>query len=191
MVFIAASAPHLVPFMYGDQWHASIAPGQVLALTAIFVVDGLDHALYAGIGRPSLWTFYAVYSSILIVAATWAGSLGGLQVLVWSALAANVVVTIVRWFIAARQLGTRVRVIVRLFLQVGVPAACAGAAGYLVAVLCAQLPHLPAVILVGLAVLVIYLPLLRWTARSTWVELVGLAQHAVRRILRRGSPAPS
>jgi hypothetical protein len=61
----------------------------------------------------------------------------------------------VRWFIAARQLGTRGCVLTRQFLQVGVPAACAGGAGYLVAVLCAELPHLPAAILVGLVVIVI------------------------------------
>jgi hypothetical protein len=46
-------------------------------------------------------------------------------------------------------------VLTRQFLQVGVPAASAGGAGYLVAVLCAELPHLPAAILVGLVVIVI------------------------------------
>jgi hypothetical protein len=60
MVFIASSAPQLVPLMCGDQRQASIAPGQVAALTAIFLVDARDHALYAGIGLPSLWTLYAV-----------------------------------------------------------------------------------------------------------------------------------
>jgi O-antigen/teichoic acid export membrane protein len=191
MVLIAASATHLVPFMYGDQWQASIAPGVVLALTAIFLVDGLDHALYAGIGRPSLWTFYTIYSSVLVVAATWAGSFGGLQALVWASLGANVVVTVGRWFVAARQLETGGWVLIRRFLQVGIPAAVAGGAGYLVALLCAELPHLPALILVGLVVLAVYVPLLRLMARSTWDELAGLARHAGRRVLRRDSPAAS
>jgi O-antigen/teichoic acid export membrane protein len=186
MVFIAAAALHLVPFMYGGQWHASIAPGEVLALTAIFIVDALDHALYAGIGRPSLWTFYACYSSVLIVGATWLGSLGDLQTLVWASLGANVVVTIVRWFVAARQLDTRGWTLIGRFLQVAVPAACAGALGYLVAVLTAGLPHLAGVILVGLVVVVVYVPLLRLTARSTWNEVLGLVRQAARRLLRRG-----
>ena len=60
MMFIASSAPQLVSSTCGDQRHASIAPGQVPALTAIFLMDARDHALYAGIGLPPLWTLYAV-----------------------------------------------------------------------------------------------------------------------------------
>ncbi len=186
MVFIAASATHLVPFMYGDQWDASIAPGMVVAITSIFLVDSLDHALYAGVGRPRLWTLYALYSSVLIVAATWIGaSLGGLQAVVVGGLIASIVVTTIRWFVTARVLGARRWDVVGRFLQVGVPGAVAAGAGYLAAWLTADLPDLVGVVLVGLAVLAVYLPVFRLTARDTWTELLGLARHGAQRVVRR------
>ena len=191
MVFIAASAPHLVPFMYGGQWTASIAPGEVLAITAIFFVDALDHALYAGIGRPRLWTLYSIYSSVLLVAATWIGSIWDLQTVVVAGLVANVLVTLIRWFVAARQLQAKWWEPIVRFSQVGIPGAAAAGAGYLVAWLTAGLPDLAGVILVGLAVVAVYLPIFWFTARSTWIELEGLARHGVRRILRRGAATPS
>jgi O-antigen/teichoic acid export membrane protein len=190
MVFIAASATHLVPFMYGDQWHASIAPGQILAITAIFLVDSLDHALYAGIGRPRLWTFYALYSSILLVAAAWVGSHAGLQGVVWAGLTANVLVTLIRWFVTSRAIGARWWTVIGRFLQVAIPGVAAGGMGYLVAWLTGGLPDLVGILLVGFTVVVVYLPVLRMTARGTWVELEGLMRHGVGRVLRRGQ-APS
>jgi O-antigen/teichoic acid export membrane protein len=190
MVFIAASAEHLVPFMYGNQWQASIGPGQVLALTAVFVVDALDHALYAGIGRPVLWTLYTLYSSVLLVAATWIGSGWGLLAVVWAGLAANLVVTVIRWFVAARQLRTSGWTLVGAFVRVAAPGVLAAGAGYLVTWLTSGLPPLVGVVLVGLAVLAVFLPVFRLTARDTWDELEGIARRGLRRIVRRG-PATS
>ena len=191
MVFIAASAAHLVPFMYGNQWGASIAPGAILAITAIFFIDSLDHALYAGIGRPVLWTFYALYSSLVLVAATWIGSHGGLMGVVWAGLVGEGVVTLIRWFITARQIRVGKWVLIGAFVRVGIPGAVAAGAGYLVAWLTRGLPDLAGVILVGVAVVAVYLPIFWFTARSTWIELEGLVRHGVRRILRRGTATKS
>jgi O-antigen/teichoic acid export membrane protein len=191
MVFIAASAPHLVPFVYGSQWDASIAPGQVLAIAAVFLVDALDHALYAGFGKPRLWTLYALYSSILLVAATWIGSIWGLESVVVAGLAANVVVTLIRWFVTARELQTSWWTVIARFSQVGIPGAAAAGAGYLVVSLTAGLPDLVGIILVGVAVMGVYIPIFRFTATTTWIELEGLVRHAARRIVRRGSPTSS
>jgi O-antigen/teichoic acid export membrane protein len=190
MVFLAASAEHRVPFRYGNQWQASIGPGQVLALTAVFVVDALDHALYAGIGRPVLWTLYTLYSSVLLVAATWIGSGWGLLAVVWAGLAANLVVTVIRWFVAARQLRTSGWTLVGAFVRVAAPGVLAAGAGYLVTWLTSGLPPLVGVVLVGLAVLAVFLPVFRLTARDTWDELEGIARRGLRRIVRRG-PATS
>lgn len=191
MVFIAASAPHLVPFMYGNQWHASIAPGEILAFTAVFLVDSLDHALYAGIGRPRLWTTYALYSSVMLVAATWIGSSGGLQGVVVAGLVANIAVTLIRWFVTARQLQTNGWALIRRFVQVGIAGAAAGGVGYLVARLASGFPDLFGVILVGTTVLVVYVPVFRFTAPATWIELEGLVRHGARRFLRRGAATSS
>jgi O-antigen/teichoic acid export membrane protein len=190
MVFIAASAPHLVPFMYGNQWDASIAPGEILAFTAVFLLDSLDHALYAGIGRPRLWTLYALYSSMMLVAATWIGSNGGLHGVVVAGLVANIVVTFIRWFITARQLRTNGWALIGRFVQVAIPGSAAGGAGYLVAWLTAGFPDLVGILLVGVTVVAVYVPIFRFTARGTWVELEGLARHGAGRIFRRGAATP-
>ena len=191
VVFIAASAPHLVPFMYGNQWNAAVAPGQVLAITAVFLVDALDHALYAGIGRPRLWTSYTLYSSVLLVAATWIGSNWGLQGVVLAGLLANILVMMIRWFVTARQLQDGWGGLFARFAQVGVAGAVAAAAGYLVAWLTVSLPDLAGVILVGVSVLAVYLPVFRFTAPSTWLELEGLIRHGARRagVRRRDAEA--
>jgi O-antigen/teichoic acid export membrane protein len=191
IVFIAASSPHLVPFMYGDQWGPSIIPGEILAFAALFLVDSLDHALYAGVGRPVLWTLYTLYSSVLLVAAAWVGSQWGLIGVVVAELAANVVVTLIRWFVTSRQLGSSWWVVIGEFARVGVPGAVAGAVGYLVAWLTSGLPDLAGIILVGIAVLIVYVPIFRFTARATWFELEALARHGIGRLLRRTAPVPS
>ncbi|MFC5500811.1 lipopolysaccharide biosynthesis protein [Lysinimonas soli] len=191
MVFIAASATHLVPFMYGNQWGPSIAPGEVLAVTAIFFIDSLDHALYAGIGRPVLWTRYALYSSVVLVAATWIGSYGGLLGVVWAGLVGEGIVTFIRWSVTSGQIRASRWALAGAFARVGVPGAMAAGAGYLVAWLTAGLPDLVGVILVWIAVVAVYLPIFRFTARSTWLELEGLLRHGMRRIFRRGAATPS
>ena len=191
IVFVAASAQHLVPFMYGDQWGPSIIPGELLAFAALFVVDSLDHALYAGLGRPKMWTLYTLYSALLLVAAAWIGSAGGLIGVAVAELIVNIVVTLIRWFLTARMLGTGWWTISRLFGRVSIAGTAAAIAGYLVAWASSGLPDLVSVILVGFSVVVVYLPLLRITSPTTWSEIETLIRHAAGRFLRRGTrPSP-
>lgn len=185
MVFIAAAAPHLVPFMYGDQWDASIAPGMIIAFTAVFLVDSLDHALYGGVGRPRLWTVYAFYSSVVLTAAAWIGVQWGLQSVVVAGLIATVLVTVIRWMVTSRVLDAGWGDLIVRFIRVAVPGAAGAAAGYLVAWVTYGFPDIVAVILVGLAVVAVYVPVFRVTARDTWDELLGLAAGGLRRIRRR------
>jgi len=185
MVFIAASAEHLVPFMYGDQWGRSIGPGMILAITGIFFVDALEHSLYAGIGKPALWTVYAFYSSVVLVIAAWIGSFGGLLGVAWAGLIGELVVTMIRWFVSGRQIRAPWWAMIAAFGRIGIPGAAAAAAGYLVAWLTRGIPDLLGVVLVGLAVLVVFLPIFRLTAHATWDELAGLIRHGLERIRRR------
>jgi len=154
-------------------------------------VDSLDHALYAGLGRPKMWTLYTLYSALLLVAAAWIGSAGGLIGVAVAELIVNIVVTLIRWFLTARMLGTGWWTISRLFGRVGIAGTAAAIAGYLVAWASSGLPDLVSVILVGLSVVVVYLPLLRITSPTTWSEIETLIRHAAGRFLRRGTrPSP-
>jgi O-antigen/teichoic acid export membrane protein len=185
MVFIAASAEHLVPFMYGDQWGASIGPGMVLAITGIFSVNALDHSLYAGVGRPVLWTVYALYSSVVLIAAAWAGSHWGLLGVAWGGLVATSVITLIRWSVSARLLRAGWWAMIVAFARVGAPGVLAAGAGYLVSWLAIGLPDPVGVLLVGVTVVAVFLPAFRLTARPTWNELAGLIRYGLQRVRRR------
>lgn len=188
MVFVAASAGQLVPLMYGDQWTAAIIPGAILAAAKIFGEDVLDNTLYMGIGRPSLWLVYTIVSNALIAAVTWLAAPLGLDwMVVLSALATGVVLTFARWVVSARQIEARWWQLGLRLVRVGVPALIAGAAGYGVSLLIASLPPIVGVICVGLAIVVVYLPLLRFMERPTWDEVVRLATPFIRRFTRRSA----
>lgn len=175
MVVVAVTAPLLIPLLFGDGWRASVAPAQVLAIAGMLAVGAwLDNGLFYGIGRPGTWFVYALVIDALTLLTTLLTARWGLGAIAWGFLGVASLATFVRWFLVARVLGTRVRVVMRPVLYLGVVVITAGGAGWGTAMLVSELPAVLALLLIGLAVLAVHLGVTALIARDVVREAVRL-----------------
>lgn len=185
MVMLATASSALVPLLYGSKWEASIVPGAILSIATVFAVDGVDHALWAGIGRPSLWSRYVLVTSVVAIGATWVGAQFSLEWVLWATLAADVLFAGGRWMVTGRQLGVPWWRLAARFGSVAAPGVIAACAGFAVAWLTGGLLDIVRVALIVLTVAVFYVPFLRIFARPTWDEYAALLKSILARFARR------
>ncbi|WP_092665605.1 lipopolysaccharide biosynthesis protein [Agrococcus carbonis] len=184
MVVIAVGAPQLVPLLFGDQWTASVAPAQVLAVASVLALGAwLDHGLFYGLGRPGTWLVYAVVIDALTLATTIVAAQWGLVAIAWGFLGVAVLATVVRWFLVARALETSVGVVAGPCTYLVAVVAVSGAAGWGAGVLAAGAPTILALLAIGAAVLVGHAAVTAVGARDVVRDAAGILRRAA---VRRG-----
>lgn len=162
MTAILVTAPALVPFLFGDQWTASVVPTQWLSVAALFTMAAaLDHGFFYGLGRPGRWLVYGLAIDILTVAVTFLTASRGLDSVTAGFAGVAAFAAAVRWVMVSRMLSTSIWAVARR----GVAALClmivCGGLGWGVFNLTASWPDLLRIIVAGLVVLVSHLALAR------------------------------
>lgn len=187
MLFIAVSAPWLVPFVFGGNWEPSIAPAAALAVAGILTIGAaLDQGLFYGLGRPGVWFAYALVVDIVTVLTTLVLVQRGLLAVTIGFVVVAFLATVVRWLLIAPRLNTQWWRVAVPFLKMLVPAAGAAAAGFAISLTLGEAPNIVVLLVIGFTIVAVYLPLVRITAPKVWGEISSLAMGMVRRF-RRGS----
>lgn len=171
MLVLAIGAGHIFPLFFGSQWAASIGPGQILAIAGIFTMSGIDQGLMLGAGRPGAWLSWVILVDAATVLTTWVLAAQGLTAVALGFLGVAVTGTVVRWFVLGHVLGARWWKVATPLVRVLPAAGGAAGAGLLTRELTTSLSALPSVTLIGIAVIVFYVPLVRWTLPSVWEDL--------------------
>lgn len=175
LTFVAVAAGLIVPLLFGDGWRQSYPVAQILALAGTLTVGAwLDHGLFYGIGRPGTWFVYALVIDGITVATTAMLAPLGLTAVAWGFLGVCVVATTSRWFLTARALETRVRVVAAPFVFLVVAVAVSGGIGWAVMAATAQLPTFVALALTGVAVLAAHLVVASLMAPQTIPEMLSM-----------------
>jgi O-antigen/teichoic acid export membrane protein len=130
MILILVTAPALVPLLFGNEWHASVAPSQALAVAGIITLGAmLDHGLFYGLGRPGSWLAYAVVVDAATLGTTAVAVHFGLTGVAVGFIAVATLATVARWFLVGRLLGLSTRAVARPFVTVLLPTAVTAAVG--------------------------------------------------------------
>ncbi|MET0887405.1 MAG: lipopolysaccharide biosynthesis protein [Mycetocola sp.] len=174
LILIAVAAPLIIPIVFGGGWDESARVAQILALAGLMVVGAtLDHGLFYGTGRPGQWFVYAVIIDVLTVAVTALTVRWGLEAVAYGFLGVAVVATMSRWFLVARLLETSPRALAGPFGFLAAAVLAGGGAGWVVLELSVGLHPIVRIALVGLAVLLACLLVVRLFARPVISELAG------------------
>lgn len=175
MVFLAVSAPMLVPFLFGQEWTISAMLVQPLAISAALSFGvSLDRGMFEGVGQPGRWFVFTAVAYSLSVALISVTARHGVLVVAFMYVAISTVETLGRWTVASRYLEATVVNTARPFLMV-VPAAVASAlvgAGSLW--LLRDTPAVVSLALTGILVLAVHLGLTRLITPATWRNILEL-----------------
>lgn len=191
LLVVAVAGPLLIPIVFGDGWADSGRVAQILALAGILVVGAtLDHGLFYGLGKPGRWFIYALIIDICTVAMTVILVRFGLDAVAWGFLTVAGLATVVRWFLVARLLQASPRRLAGPFGLLTAAALVAGAAGWTVLLLSAELPPPARLTLIGVAVLLAWLVVVRLLARPVIDEVVGYLSRFASRFTGRDIPEP-
>ncbi|WP_224760550.1 lipopolysaccharide biosynthesis protein [Salinibacterium sp. ZJ450] len=191
LVVVAVAAPLIIPIIFGDGWEQSAQVAQVLALAGLMVVSAaLDHGLFYGLGKPGQWLVYAVIIDLCTVAATAITVQWGLHAVAYGFLVVAIFATAGRWFLVAKLLRASPRTLAGPFGFLAAAVLASGGAGWLALVLSPGLPPILRIALMGIAVLVVHLAVVRLLARQVLDELTGYLPR-FRRATRHRIPSPS
>lgn len=172
LTLLAVTAPLIIPIVFGDGWEQSAQVAQILALAGLMVVGAtLDHGLFYGLGKPGQWFVYAVIIDLCTVAATAITAQWGLVAVGYGFLFVAVAATVSRWFLVAKILRVSPKLPAGPFAFLAVAAFAAGGAGWAVLLLTADLLPIVRIALVGLAVLVVHIAVVRLLARQVLDDL--------------------
>ena len=170
---VAVAAPLIIPIVFGDGWAQSGQVAQILALAGILVVGAtLDHGLFYGLGKPGRWFVYARHHRRVhrrhhgdhrAVGA------GGRRLRL--PRSSPLVATVSRWFLVARLLEASPRTLAGPFGFLAAAVLAGGGAGWVVLVLSTRLHPIVRIALIGLAVLLTHIVVVRLLARSVIDEL--------------------
>ena len=193
LALLAVLAPVAVPWVFGSDWEAAVAPTQVLAIggAAVIVIDAAGTTLMAA-ARPRAvlgfgWAHFVVYAIAVFFTAPL-----GLTAVAASAAAVHTGFVFVAYGLMYE--GARKYVFARVWADVA-PAVCCCAALVAVALPASvalttinapALPHLTAVTVAGVFA---YGVVLRTFFASTWRTLGSFATHLLPSKLRRRPPA--
>ena len=174
LVIVAVAAPLMIPIVFGKGWEATYPVAQILALAGLLTVGAsLDHGLFYGIGKPGGWFVYALIIDAVTFGTTAVLAHTGLIFVAWGFLGVCVVATVSRWFLVARILSSRVRVVAGPFMFVVAAALTSGAAGWGVMLLTQGMPRVVSIILIAVGVTIVHLMATRLLAPTVLSE--GLA----------------
>ncbi|WP_461476577.1 lipopolysaccharide biosynthesis protein [Microbacterium sp. HJ5] len=177
MIFLCVSSPELVPFVFGDQWDASVVPAQVLAITGILtMVAMLDHGLLYGLGRPGAWLVFAVVVDVATVGVALVTAPHGLVAWCWGFLAVAVVATLGRWPIVAPLVRMRWTDLAAAGLRAGLCAALSAGAGVFADAALRDVVPVAAIAVTGIVVLAVFVAAMRVVMRPEFDDIVRLAR---------------
>lgn len=174
LTVVAVAAPLIIPIAFGPGWEESARVAQILALAGLLVVGAtLDHGLFYGLGKPGRWFVYALLIDICTVAVTAITAPLGLEAVAYGFLVVAVVATISRWFLVARLLQASPRTLAGPFGFLMAAVLGGGGAGWAVLMLSSGVPAILRVVLIGLAVLIVYIAVVRLFARQVIDDVAG------------------
>jgi O-antigen/teichoic acid export membrane protein len=102
---LALSSPLLIPFLFGDQWHASIVPAQLLCLGELLLTPFyLMNQLLIAKGRMRFVTQFTVVSALIRIPPIILLAPYGLDVAIAGYAGTSVLIAIASYFISVRQL---------------------------------------------------------------------------------------
>ncbi|SDH06260.1 lipopolysaccharide biosynthesis protein [Pseudonocardia oroxyli] len=187
---MAAAAPSVIHVLYGDGYSGAADDLAVLALfTVVYSASFHSGDVYKAMGRPGVLT--AINAGKLVVMAYpiwWAAGHSTLAVAL-TLLAVEGVHFVVRMVVVTRIIDLRLP---GLLLAIARPVLAAGIAGAAMAGVAAVLPlspGFPALLVIGLVGLVVYLPAVRLTAPALARRATALVRSRLPR--RAGPPAAS
>lgn len=173
LTLVAVATPLIISILFGSGWEESNQVAQLLALAGIMTVGAaLDHGLYYGVGKPGQWFVYAVLTEIATVAMTAFAVQWGLVGVGAGFVVVASLATFVRWFLVARILHSSPRLIARPFAFLAPAVLASGAAGWFVLMMTPGLQPLLRVVLIGLAILLVHLGIVRLLARPVMDEVL-------------------
>jgi len=185
MIFLTASAPQLVPFLFGAQWAESIGVAQVLSCVGILtMVAMLDHGVFYGMGRPGTWFVFAVIVDAATIVVALFTAPHGLVAWALGFLAIAVVSTLVRQPLVGRLLGARWAMIGSVSARAGLCAVVAGSVGFAVAFATADWWPVLSIAAIGVGVLLGHLGAMRLFLRAELDDIVRLVRTRVLRLGR-------
>lgn len=172
LLFIAVTAPLLLPILFGPGWGESYPVAQILALAATLTVGAsLDHGLFYGLGRPGLWFVYAIIVDTVTVATTAVVAHWGLSAIALGFLGVALAATLARWYLVPIMLKGSFRIQARQFAMLLALVAITGGTGWLVAGATEQLNPFVSVLIVGSSMTVVHLVGVRLFARPIYAEV--------------------
>jgi O-antigen/teichoic acid export membrane protein len=182
LALLVATAPVLIPWLFGSRWEPSALPAQILAVAgmAAAVSRGIGPLLLAA-GHPRALLGYHLGTLVLYAGAVFFTAPLGLAEVCVSVLSVYLVGLVAGYYLLERLLGIRVR---RLWDDVA-PATVASLALLAVAFPLTELlsssaiPTAPALLAVGAAGLSAYAVALRWLFPSAWRDLTMLVRRAL------------
>lgn len=175
MVFVAVSAPVLVPFLFGQEWTRSALLVQPLAISAALSFGtSLDRGMFEGVGRPGRWFAFTAVVYTVSVGLVSVTARHGVLVVAFAYVVISTIETLGRWTVASRFLESTVAHTARPFLMV-VPAAVGSAlAGAGSLWLLRSAPVLVSLVVAGVLVLGVHVALTRVITPATWMDMVAL-----------------
>lgn len=185
MVYVAVSAPVLVPFLFGaDKSPSAIA---VPALAAVFLISvgwPIDQGLHIGMGRPGPWLALVAIAYTSSTAMLAVGVQFGLSVLLLTWVAGAFVESVIRWIAVSRLTGVTVWQAARPLLAALGPAVIAAVAGLAMMQAMAHAPQVLTLACVGILVVLVYLLALRFLRPTAFTDVVAVLPQQVSRSLR-------
>jgi O-antigen/teichoic acid export membrane protein len=172
LTLVAVAAPLIVPIVFGDGWGESARVTQILAIAGLMVVGAtLDHGLFYGLGKPGRWFVYAIIIDACTVAATAITAQWGLEAVAYGIRVIAAFETGSRWVLVAKLMQASPRALSGPFGFLASAVLAGGGAGWGVLMLTTGLPPMARIALIGVAVLLAYLVVLRLLARQVIDEL--------------------
>lgn len=173
LAFLAVGSGLAVPIVFGDGWDTSVPLTRALAIAAVLVVGAsLDQGLLYGAGRPGRWFAYALGVDVLTVATTAYVVRYGLVWVPTAFVGVALVATIARWFVVARALDGSVASVAAPFVRVLPIVAGSSLVGIGMLRLVDGLPALVGLALVGVAMALVHLLLMRVVARGVLEDVI-------------------
>lgn len=180
MVLLSVAAPQIVPLVFGGQWSASILPTQLLAIAGILTISAsVDQGLFYGAGRPGQWFIYATFIDAFTVVATLVLIPFGLPAMCAGFIGVAFVATVARWILTARMVKLTFVTVSLPFWRMSLAGAVSAAAGIVTAAALESMGGVPAVVsvmVIGAAIAIPYVALVRAIAPGTFAEVLTLVR---------------
>jgi len=189
LIFVAVTAPVLVPFFFGAD--KSPSAELVPALVAIILLNvgwAVDQGLYLGSGRPRPFFLLVAVTGVVSLSALALGAQFGLQVMlgVWILMCA--LETVARWVVVRSVLGVGLWQAAKPVIGLVLPSAVTVAAGVGVLALTDGAHELARLVLVGLAMLVVYVVATRALRPRAYAELLSVLPGRLRSLVAWSTP---